>query len=345
MKKMLALAIISSSVIALNAGVVSVSATADNDFIVVLTQGNSHQVKYRSNDRRDWKRVQRTKIEVKNNRCFIDIIAWNDYSSNEGLAAKIQGNAGVVYSGSPSMKSFSTKVANASNVWAVNGYPNSALINNIYNALIPSPTAILGSVINHPVWGSYASSVGSQAKWIWAKNSLPNKPLFKNFTLYRVPCKAVVKPNQEVKKGMTWRVVAKNAVTGTVDVDCGYSSGHNECNPYKGDTPCTSKLPILCTRVLHGHKPVHVSNGSSNGRHAWSGNLVHTSKRVAPATMGINTIAKANKVCRDEFGKGWRVAEFHDARQWGFKAYGNVGKTRRFWVDIKDQPNGTCWTH
>ncbi len=143
------------------------------------------------------------------------------------------------------------------------------------------------------------------------------------------------------KKGMTWRKISTNHTTGTTSVDCGYSNGHNECNPYHGDHLCTQKLPILCTLELHGKKPasVHVSNS----RHAWSGNLVHTTRPVAPATEHITTLSKANAICVREFGKGWRVAEFHDARQWGFQAYGNT-QGRRFWVNIKDQADGNCWS-
>jgi len=53
-------------------------------------------------------------------------------------------------------------------------------------------------------------------------------------------------------------------------------------------------------------------------------------------------------MCVKEFGKGWRVAEFHDklnARSgWAFTAYGNVGtQSKRFWTDIDDQVNGVCW--
>ena len=346
MKKFIFTSMVALATIA-NATTINVSATADNDFIVVLTQGGSHQVKYRSNDRRDWKKVQHTKFNIERVRrgCYIDIIAWGDHSVKEGLAAKVQGNSGVVYSGQNGMKSYATKVANSPTSWAINGYPNNQLINNIYHALIPSSTSNLGSVINHPTWGSNASSVGNSAKWIWAQNSLRNKPLHKNFTLYRVACKSVIKEIQKPKKkGMTWRKVGRNPVTGTVDVDCGYSNGKNECNPYQGDTDCTKKLPILCALKLHGQKPAHVNNGSSNGRHAWSGNLVHTSKKVSPTHDHINTLAQANKVCIQEFGKGWAVAEFHNARQWGFRAYGNIGNTKRFWVDINDQANGTCWS-
>lgn len=144
-----------------------------------------------------------------------------------------------------------------------------------------------------------------------------------------------------VKKGMTWKKISTNHITGTVSVDCGYSNGHNECNPYHGDQKCTMKLPILCTRVLHAQKPASVHVSSS--RHAWSGNLVHTTRPISPAISHINTLSKANAMCVKEFGRGWRVAEFHDAQQWGFQAYGNT-QGRRFWVNIKDQPDGNCWS-
>ena len=62
-----------------------------------------------------------------------------------------------------------------------------------------------------------------------------------------------------------------------------------------------------------------------------------------------STLAQANSECVKEFGPGWRVAEHHDAYPgtsgWAFSAYGNVGtKGKRFWTDIKNQPNGVCWS-
>jgi hypothetical protein len=45
-----------------------------------------------------------------------------------------------------------------------------------------------------------------------------------------------------------------------------------------------------------------------------------------------------------KFGPGWRVAEFHDGWGWHFQAYGTVDNPNgRFWVDINDQPDATCW--
>ena len=59
-------------------------------------------------------------------------------------------------------------------------------------------------------------------------------------------------------------------------------------------------------------------------------------------------LSLANQACTAEFGKGWRVAEHHDiisgSSGWMFSAYGNVGTLgKRFWTDIRNQPNGVCW--
>jgi len=44
-------------------------------------------------------------------------------------------------------------------------------------------------------------------------------------------------------KGLTWKLLATNVTTGTIDVGC-----WNGCNAYQGDTPCTTALPILCIK-------------------------------------------------------------------------------------------------
>ena len=56
------------------------------------------------------------------------------------------------------------------------------------------------------------------------------------------------------------------------------------------------------------------------------------------------TLAVANALCVNEFGPGWRVAEFHDGWGWHFQAFGGVGNpAQKFWVHISDQPGARCW--
>lgn len=145
------------------------------------------------------------------------------------------------------------------------------------------------------------------------------------------------------KKGMTWglRTPAPESVNGVAHVGCTDKDG-GKCDPYQGDTVCSTPLPILCHRPMKFQKPANLKEDRWD---KWSGGIIGTTNPMpAPATL-----AQANSECVKEFGPGWRVAEHHDAYPgtsgWVFSAYGNVGtKGKRFWTDIKNQPNGVCWT-
>lgn len=321
-----------------------VTATADNDFLVVHSQGNTHNVVYRSQDQDKWKEAQETKfkVEVKSlKECSINIIAWNDHKVIEGLAAVVSGNAGEVHSGSAQMRSFATKIPNQAN-WASNNYPSSGQVNAIMNTLIPNGTHVHGVVGSTPPWGA-VSGLSHPTKWIWAEDALMGREFGKNFTVYRTECAEIAKmPVKPVtRKGMTWRKTEVDAVTGVVDVGC----GQNECNPYQGDTLCTTALPVLCKMEMDLPKPASVT--IPNKYHKWSGNIVGTTNPVAPANAGMTTLTAANNYCKAEFGNDWQVASFHDGWAWYFKAYGNIGtnaENKRFWVNISDQQNGNCWS-
>ena len=140
--------------------------------------------------------------------------------------------------------------------------------------------------------------------------------------------------------GMTWRKNAIDPTTGVIDVGCG--GGVGKCDPINGDALCTEEHPLLCFYDGDFAKPPMLE--IPNRYHEWSGGMVATSSPV----KGIDfpTISDANAHCSSTFGTDWRVAEFHDGWGWNFKAFGNTGgsMTDRFWANINDQPNGTCWT-
>ena len=345
-------AICAVSVSQVQASTISVTATADNDFIVVHTQGNSFTEILRSSDGDRWRKPQSAKYELKGDNvrgCSIDIIAWDDHSTKQGMAASISGNGGTVLSGSAVMKAFSTKIPNQ-NQWANANppYPSTQLISQILGSKIASPTHNHGPVNSTSPWGNISGNgLPANAQWVWAKTALYHQPYANNFTVYSTPCGNLIKrkPPVEPKKGLTWRKIGSDPVTATLDVGCGYSNGANECDPRHGDQLCTTKRPVLCKRELHAPKPASVTESKY---HKWAGNVVHTTQPVSPATYPLNTLSDANAFCEAEFGKGWVVASHHDApgNGWYFKSYGNAnsGKGERFWVNIKDQPHGTCWS-
>lgn len=138
-------------------------------------------------------------------------------------------------------------------------------------------------------------------------------------------------------KGLTWKLLATNSTTGTIDVGC--ATG---CDAYHGDTPCTKALPILCIKKSGPGFPLALpaSVDNSNQYHKWSGGVVGTTKATVPPAK----LANADALCVKEFGAGWRVAEFHDGWGWHFQAFGGVGNpAQNFWVHINDQHGATCW--
>lgn len=142
----------------------------------------------------------------------------------------------------------------------------------------------------------------------------------------------------ELKRGLTWTLITPPSQAGTVRVGC-----NNGCDPHKGDTVCGEALPILCIRKsgpgFPVPKPASIDGSSQYNR--WSGGVVATTAATVPPTK----LADADALCVQQFGTGWRVAEFHDGWGWAFQAYGGVGDpSKRFWVDINDQPGATCWT-
>jgi len=180
-------------------------------------------------------------------------------------------------------------------------------------------------------------------------------------------------PASPEKTGLTW--VAKGYLNEpkVIQISCFseiYVGG--KCNPIRGDSECSNEFPILCINADGGSRGKWPGSGEKSPR--WSGARVRMTRNVAPHAK----LSDADRFCRDNFGPDYRVAEFHDsdilseeekegltaaeiARQtgWAFEAeripvpssgFVEPGDgiikpgDGPFWVDINDQPNGTCWS-
>lgn len=138
------------------------------------------------------------------------------------------------------------------------------------------------------------------------------------------------------QNGMTWAVLQTNATNGTTRVGCKVG-----CDAYKGDTPCTTPLPLLCIRKSGTGFPLSAPAGFNNNDqyNKWAGGIIATTAAMLPPA----TLADANKSCAAAFGTDWRVAEFHDGWGWAFWSYGTFGNPgARARVHINDQP-ANCW--
>ena len=140
-------------------------------------------------------------------------------------------------------------------------------------------------------------------------------------------------------------------VTGAIQIGC-YGTKFS-CDPRNGDTKCKKALPILCkfqdpAYPANFPQPQNVYVPDAN--HAWAAEVVGTTLPVQPCGQQVGgTLSGANAYCEQEFGPNWRVVEWHDSQISGgsgtdLQVFGGVGNEKsHFWVDINDQPNGTCW--
>lgn len=133
-------------------------------------------------------------------------------------------------------------------------------------------------------------------------------------------------------KGMTWAKLGHDPTRGVDHLGCAH------CDAYAGDTPCTLSLPVVCIRQDGSPAPAGLSVDFHNG---WTHGHIATTRPIHGTAL--TSLQTANQLCADNFGPGWRMAEFHDGSGgWNWYAYGNVRGDMRMWVYINDQPSN-CW--
>lgn len=113
-------------------------------------------------------------------------------------------------------------------------------------------------------------------------------------------------------------------------------------NPYIGDTPASTSLPILCISVNGAPLPSGITTTFHAG---WSKG--HLGVTLPVAGSSLTSLTVANGYCSNYFGPGWRMAEFHDSWYgsgltsqggWSFYGFGTLPASTRFWVYVNDQP-------
>ncbi len=139
-------------------------------------------------------------------------------------------------------------------------------------------------------------------------------------------------------RGMTWTLLQQENGLARIGSDA-------QTNPFRGDTPCTQTLPVLCFKYEGYPTPAPTETG--NYAFNWSRGQL---KATAPVNGSrLNTRWQAANVCQYSFGPGWRIAQFHDGSVgdagnggWDYWAYGSLPTNTRFWVGIGNQP-GNPW--
>jgi len=119
------------------------------------------------------------------------------------------------------------------------------------------------------------------------------------------------------------------------------------CNPVYGDTLCSEARPVACYQDNRRPSPKLSSNSSKTEKSKIQKHWIGGDLKFTSPIRGdyFKTLSDVNQYCTQSFGEGWRVLSYHDG---GTKAVvsprsANV-PDERVWLDIKDQPRGTCWS-
>jgi hypothetical protein len=121
---------------------------------------------------------------------------------------------------------------------------------------------------------------------------------------------------------------------------CSGDVNNGICDPYGGDTLCSTEMPVACYKPGELPMPDLVNADPATAR-AYVGGEV----RASPAVPGAQfaTSAAASAYCATTFGPGWRVLSYREAGGGGVIARGTIPAKTRLWVDISDQPRANCW--
>jgi hypothetical protein len=147
-----------------------------------------------------------------------------------------------------------------------------------------------------------------------------------------------------VRKGLTLMPVSRPGPEHRtlIHLNCHAVSDLNrKCEPYVGDTVCSAALPVACLRP--GHLPSPVDAAGRVVTNDWSGGDIAATESVRGDRF--RTVADVDTFCAERFGPQWRMAAIHDGgRNQSLSGRGDPKTiTDRVWVDIADQPHGTCW--
>jgi|GEM_PF-2653465 len=131
-----------------------------------------------------------------------------------------------------------------------------------------------------------------------------------------------------------------NPIDNISHLTCRGGAKFSPCNPKSGDTKCDIELPVACFHDLRASLPDNLRDEPAVA-HFWSGGELAYSKPVQG--FDFETVNDVNRFCAQSFGQDWRVANWHDGGGSEIAALGDIQSDQRVWVDIKDQPYGTCW--
>lgn len=130
---------------------------------------------------------------------------------------------------------------------------------------------------------------------------------------------------------------------GVVAISCGHNGEQQPmCDPYVGDTQCSTALPVACIRP--DGLPVPRALAKHFAGPAWSGGRLAFTEPLAASRFA--SYRDVDAICAARFGKAWRTARWHDGpANLAISGYSDVAApSSRVWIDLVGSPYGTCWS-
>jgi hypothetical protein len=145
----------------------------------------------------------------------------------------------------------------------------------------------------------------------------------------------------EIKKGVTLVEFSDKPLGPDVSyLACAKDMTQSFCDPYSGDTPCSTALPLACYKEGNNSIPQNFTVSGYSDSSFVGGEV----KPSAPVTGNqFKTRIEADAFCASQFGTGWRILSYQDGNGGYVSSRSRIAPKTRLWIDIKDQPRGRCW--
>ncbi len=180
-----------------HAGTVTGAFNADNDYMVVVRDGNAPP-RIVHNGPNDWGKTERFRFEIESttlDQCSVNVIVWGDNAVREGLIGVLKGDTGVMYTGGPDWKAYqSNTMSNATVPVNLTTLLNSGPVTRP----LPSPIADQWNIRGNYGFSDFGIAIPPGFSWVRPQgtNRTTNR-----YWVFEAPCGNLVKEDLPDVKG------------------------------------------------------------------------------------------------------------------------------------------------
>jgi hypothetical protein len=145
----------------------------------------------------------------------------------------------------------------------------------------------------------------------------------------------------QTSKGTTFSEYSTKPLGQNVSfLSCSIDSVAAMCDPFVGDTPCGTALPVACYQLGQRAMTPTIAAAKYDQNYYVGGEV-----RLSTPSAGekFRNVSDVSAFCAASFGDGWRVLSYHEGGGGAVLSQSRIPSGIRAWVDVRDQPWGNCW--